>query len=91
MLVDTGLYSILRHPQYTAGILFSLALILMSQSWIILAMGVIVMLLLYIDIMMADRHEIEKFGDDYREYMKMVPRTNFILGAFRRMRRHSRE
>ncbi len=29
-LVKNGIYSIVRHPQYTAGILFSLALILIS-------------------------------------------------------------
>ena len=82
-LVDTGLYSIVRHPQYTAGILFSLALILISQTWLIAAVGFVVIALLYIDIVMADKHEIEKFGEEYKRYMKKVPRTNFILGIIR--------
>jgi protein-S-isoprenylcysteine O-methyltransferase Ste14 len=85
-LVVTGIYSIVRHPQYTAGILFSLALILMAQSWLILALGVVLIPLLYIDIVMADKHEIEKFGDDYKRYMERVPRTNFILGILRILR-----
>ena len=87
VLVDSGLYSIVRHPQYTAGILFSLALILISQSWLITAMGVIIITLLYVDILMADKLEVEKFGDDYKRYMKKVPGTNFILGIFRQLRR----
>ena len=30
-LVDTNLYSIVRHPQYLAGILFNLAMMLLAQ------------------------------------------------------------
>jgi len=82
-IVDSGLYSILRHPQYTAGILFSLALILISQNEYVTIMGIIAISLMYIDILKADKHEIEKFGDEYKEYMKRVPRINFILGIIR--------
>ena len=91
VLVDSGLYSIIRHPQYTAGILFSFALILISQSWIIAAMGVVVISLSYIDILMADKYEVEKFGDAYKRYMKNVPRTNFLLGTIRLLRRRKGE
>jgi protein-S-isoprenylcysteine O-methyltransferase Ste14 len=91
VLVDSGLYSIVRHPQYTAGILFSLALILISQSWLIAAIGAVVILLSYIDILMADKYEVEKFGDEYQRYMKKVPRTNFILGIIRLLRRRKGE
>ena len=87
VLVDSGLYSIVRHPQYTAGILWSLALILVSQNWLVAAMGFVVIVTLYLDILLADQHEIEKFGDAYKRYMKKVPRTNFILGIIRLLRR----
>jgi protein-S-isoprenylcysteine O-methyltransferase Ste14 len=80
VLVDSGLYSIVRHPQYTAGILWSLALILVSQNWLISAMGLVVIVLLYLDFLKADKHEVEKFGDEYKRYMKKVTRMNFILG-----------
>jgi protein-S-isoprenylcysteine O-methyltransferase Ste14 len=83
ILVESGLYSIVRHPQYTAGILFSLSLILISQSLIITTMGIVVISLLYVDILIADKHEVKKFGDEYKRYMKKVPRTNFILGIIR--------
>jgi protein-S-isoprenylcysteine O-methyltransferase Ste14 len=87
VLVDSGLYSIIRHPQYTAGILWSLALILVSQNWLVAAMGLVVIVTLYLDILKVDKHEIEKFGDAYKRYMKKVPRTNFILGVVRLLRR----
>lgn len=86
-LVTTGLYGIVRHPQYTAGILWSLALLLISQHVIVILLGIIVMPLLYIDIIKADQSAIKKFGDEYREYMKKVPRTNFMLGIFRHLKR----
>lgn len=82
-LVTSNIYSIVRHPQYTAGILLSLALILISQNWLIIIIGLFVIPLLYIDIMWADEYELEKFGNEYNEYMKKVPRTNFILGILR--------
>ena len=87
VLVDTGLYSIVRHPQYTAGLLWSFALILISQTWIVAAIGAVVIALLYVDILIADKHELEKFGDVYRRYMRSVPRINFLLGIWRLLRR----
>jgi protein-S-isoprenylcysteine O-methyltransferase Ste14 len=87
ILVDKGLYSIIRHPQCTAGILFSLALVLISQNWIVIATGVIAIILQYIDIIKADKYEVEKFGDEYKRYMEKVPRINFILGIIRLLKR----
>jgi len=86
-MVVTGLYAIVRHPQYTAGILFSLALILISQNWLVLLLGAVMIPILYIDILRADRYELEKFGEDYRYYMEQVPRANFILGIVRLLKR----
>lgn len=83
VLVDSGLYAIVRHPQYTAGILFSLALMLISQTWLVAAIGLVCIILMYRDILNADKYEIRKFGDEYKRYMKKVPGTNFILGVIR--------
>ena len=91
LLVKTGIYSVVRHPQYTAGILFSLALILISQSWLIAGIGAIVIPLSYVDILMTDKHEVEKFGDEYKRYMREVPRINFILGIVRLLRRRKEQ
>lgn len=82
-LVDTSLYAIARHPQYLAGILFSLALMLLAQHWLVILLGIIPVFLLYLDIQEADREGIEKFGDEYRQYMQRVPQMNFLLGIFR--------
>lgn len=87
-LVDTGVYSIVRHPQFLAGILLALSLILITQSWIILALGIPVMIVFYLGFLEGDQNGVEKFGRDYEEYMKRVPRANFLLGLLRKRRKN---
>jgi protein-S-isoprenylcysteine O-methyltransferase Ste14 len=82
-LVDTSLYAIVRHPQYLGGILFNLALMMLAQHWLVVLLGVVSMLLIYPVIQAADQEGIEKFGDEYRQYMRRVPQINFPLGIFR--------
>jgi protein-S-isoprenylcysteine O-methyltransferase Ste14/phosphohistidine swiveling domain-containing protein len=82
-LVDTSLYAIVRHPQYLAGILFNLALMLMAQHWLVIVLGLISMLLIYRDMGVADQEAISKFGPAYRVYMQRVPRANILLGIYR--------
>ncbi len=86
-LVDTGVYSIVRHPQYVTFILWAIAGMLLFQHWIVILLGIPVIPLVYIDLIKADEDAIEKFGDDYRRYMERVPRSNFLLGIIRRIRR----
>lgn len=92
-LVDTSLYAIVRHPQYLSGILFNLALMLLAQHWLVILLGVISAVLIWLDIQAADQDGVEKFGDEYRQYMQRVPQTNLLLGIFRHIqtKRSSRE
>lgn len=82
-LVDSSLYAIVRHPQYLAGILFNLSMMLLAQHWVVILVGAVSMTLFYIDTRAADQEGIEKFGEAYREYMQRVPQVNFLLGIFR--------
>jgi len=86
-LVDAGIYSIVRHPQYVTFMLWAIAGMLLFQHWIVVLLGIPILPLTYIDLIIADREAIEKFGDDYKAYMKKVPRANFLLGIFRRLRK----
>jgi protein-S-isoprenylcysteine O-methyltransferase Ste14 len=87
VLVDSGVYAVVRHPQYLAGVLLSLALILTTQHWLIAIIGVVAMVLNYLIALKADQELIEKFGDDYKRYMDKVPRMNFLLGFIRLLQR----
>ncbi|MBN2543718.1 isoprenylcysteine carboxylmethyltransferase family protein [bacterium] len=83
-LVKTGIYSIVRHPQGgTAWLLINFGIILIAWHWSSLILGAASMTLAYADTFKADQACIEKFGDDYKRYMRKVPRVNFILGMIR--------
>jgi protein-S-isoprenylcysteine O-methyltransferase Ste14 len=86
-LVETGIYSIVRHPQYVTFILFAIAGILLFQHWIVILLGLPVIPLTYTDLIKADNDAIDKFGEDYKAYMRKVPRANFLLGIIRRFRK----
>lgn len=85
-LVDSGVYSIVRHPQYLAGVLLSIALSLISQHWLVAVLGVCGALFYYQGTYDEEKRCIEKFGDTYIEYMERVPRMNFVLGIIRCLR-----
>ena len=82
-LVDSGIYSIVRHPQYLSFILFAMAGMLLFQHWIIVVLGASIIPLVYIDLIKADKEGIRKFGDKYKLYMQKVPRANLIIGIIR--------
>jgi protein-S-isoprenylcysteine O-methyltransferase Ste14 len=86
-LVDTGIYSVVRHPQYVTFILWAISGMLLFQHWTVILLGVPVIPLTYIDLIRADKACVERFGDDYKAYMKKVPRANFLLGIIRRFRK----
>jgi protein-S-isoprenylcysteine O-methyltransferase Ste14 len=90
LLVDTGIYAIVRHPQMgTAWLLMSISLILITQHWISIALAIPTMGLVYLDLIRADRRLVEKFGDPYQQYMERVPQTNFVAGIIRLMARRA--
>lgn len=82
-LVDTGIYSIVRHPQYITFILWAIAGMLLFQQWIVVSLGIPIIPLIYIDLINADKDGTKKFGEAYKRYMKQVPRANFLLGIVR--------
>ena len=88
VLVDTGIYAIVRHPQGgTAWLLINLGVMLIAQHWSSVILGLASMGLVYADTFKADQYCIEKFGDGYKRYMERVPRVNFMAGIIRLVRR----
>lgn len=83
-LVDTGIYSIVRHPQYTGGIYaIFLTTFLWYPHWLFGVLGTIGTAVIYVGCREEDQRLIVKFGDDYVNYMKRVPRINIFLGIYR--------
>jgi protein-S-isoprenylcysteine O-methyltransferase Ste14 len=86
VLVDRGVYAIVRHPQYLAGILMSVALPLISPHWAVVLLGIVAAIAYYVNMVEEDASDIEKFGDAYKAYIQRVPRMNFLLGIARFMK-----
>ena len=87
VLVDTGLYAIVRHPQFISWPMFSVAIALIVQRWPVSVLGGLSIVFFCLDFRKADAANIEKFGDVYREYMERVPGWNPVAGVWRWMRR----
>ena len=90
-IVDSGIYGIVRHPMYLGAIIMFFSHIFLSQSWIVAIGTIVAIVCCYLIILSDEEQNIQKFGDDYRQYMKKVPRINLVLGVMRLLQRRKRE
>jgi len=87
VVVDSGTYGIVRHPQFLGCILLMSASILISQHWLSAIIGIPIIVRTYIEVVKAEKGLIVKFGEPYKRYMKKVPRMNLLFGVIRLLRR----
>lgn len=73
-LVTHGIYRYIRHPLYTFGSSLFIALGLMADNWFIALAGVLAFIVMAIRTPKEEANLIEKFGDEYREYMQRTGR-----------------
>lgn len=90
VLVDSGTYAIIRHPQTQGCILLVSASVLISQHWLAAIVGILISVRLYMEAAEEERGLKLKFGDDYKRYMEKVPRMNLLAGIIRLLRRRQR-
>ncbi|MEJ2208767.1 MAG: isoprenylcysteine carboxylmethyltransferase family protein [Anaerolineae bacterium] len=84
-LVDSGLYALVRHPQYLGWMLMYLASPLFNPNWIVAVLGSVGIACVYWFTREEERLLITKFGEPYRRYMQSVPRFNLPAGIVRRL------
>lgn len=87
VLVDRGIFGIVRHPQYLAGVLMAIAFPLITWHWLVVVLGLVAAPIYYLNTYDEEERCIQKFGDEYLDYMERVPRMNFLLGLWRVFRR----
>jgi protein-S-isoprenylcysteine O-methyltransferase Ste14 len=86
-VADSGIYGIVRHPMYLGAIIMFFSHIFLGQNWIV-AIGAITAIVCCSLIILSDEdHNLQKYGDDYKRYMKKVLGINFILGIVRLQRK----
>jgi len=88
MLVADGAYGIVRHPAHLCCVVILLSFTLILSEGVpftILAVigNILVFAAFYYSSIEEEELNILKWGDEYRQYMKEVPRFNFILGIWR--------
>ena len=86
VVVDSGVYAVVRHPMYLSFMLLILALMLISQHWLSVIFGLPIMVFHYLGMQAEEQSNIEKFGDEYKQYTERVPRVNFVAGIIRLLR-----
>ena len=92
VLIDSGIYAIVRHPLYLGWILsIFVATIFLYQHWLFVIIGIPGIASVYLISRQEDQSNIEKFGDDYKRYMQKVPRMNLLDGVIRLIRRRKRK
>jgi protein-S-isoprenylcysteine O-methyltransferase Ste14 len=79
VLVDSGIYALVRHPQYLGWMLMYLVVFLFSLHWIVGGVGVVGAACVYWFTIEEEKLLIAKFGEPYRSYMERVPRFNLLL------------
>lgn len=89
VVVETGTYGIVRHPQFLGAILTVCASIMISQHWLFALIGLLIVGVTPKWIREEEESLRLKFGDAYRQYMDKVPSINFVLGIIRLLRRKS--
>ncbi|MBC7854408.1 MAG: isoprenylcysteine carboxylmethyltransferase family protein [Pirellulaceae bacterium] len=73
-LVTSGPYRWVRHPFYLAGALGVLGVCLATANWFFAVAGAVVLTFLYSRTRIEEAKLVERFGDDYRNYMQRVGR-----------------
>ena len=73
-LSTSGPYHYIRHPLYTFGTTFFIAFGFISDLWIVIGFGILTFIIMAIRTPKEEANLIEKFGDEYRNYMKRTGR-----------------
>lgn len=74
VLVTSGPYRWVRHPLYTIGSSFFVSLGMMADSWFIAMLGALAFVLMAVRTPAEEANLIQKFGDEYRAYMRRTGR-----------------
>lgn len=87
-LVTWGVYGLVRHPMYLAGILVFLFEPVVTANN--LALRVLAILYFLFGTFIEERRFLHDFGNSYAAYQREVPRLNIIAGMIRRLKKANR-
>jgi protein-S-isoprenylcysteine O-methyltransferase Ste14 len=74
VLSTKGPYRWIRHPLYTFGSSLFISFGMMADNWFIALLGTLAFTVMAVRTPKEEANLVEKFGDEYREYMKHTGR-----------------
>ncbi len=86
VLVTSGLYSFVRHPEYLGHIILITGLMIISLHWLPLMLGSIMIIFLIFAILDEDRIMREAFREKYSDYANKVPMINIFAGIINKLK-----
>jgi protein-S-isoprenylcysteine O-methyltransferase Ste14 len=72
--ITNGIYKITRHPMQIMGIIMWIGIGIAAGNWILIACAFLLGVVSYPSLKAQERFCIEKYGEDYINYMKKTPR-----------------
>lgn len=72
-IITTGVYSIVRHPQYLGGLLAHVGISFLLSAWYSLLSTPLMVVLVFIISRKEEEELVREFGKEYEDYMKRVP------------------
>jgi len=80
-----GPYCIIRHPEAFGGIMWPILLPIILSPYVpftLLSIAAVIMMIVYLyhGCYLEEKLDIDKWGDEYGQYMKEIPRFNFVKG-----------
>ncbi len=86
-LVNDGIYGLIRHPQYTGGMVIAFSMCLIVQMPLTYILAIIAMNIAYFSMVFEEKRLIIKFASQYENYKIEVPRVNLLIGLIRKLRK----
>ena len=71
-VVTSGVYSLVRHPQYLGGLLAHVGISFLLSAWLSLLFTPLVVVLLYVVSRKEEEELVKEFGKEYEDYKKKV-------------------
>jgi protein-S-isoprenylcysteine O-methyltransferase Ste14 len=72
-ILNTGIYSTLRHPQYFGWILAHIGISILLSVWYSILSTPVIIALIYLISKKEEDELIKEFGKEYEDYQKQVP------------------
>ena len=96
VLIKEGPYSMVRHPTHLSALAWVIAVVFFISPWVsftfLSIIGIILIILaFYLMEIQEERFDQVKFGEEYRMYMKEVPRWNVLKGLWIFKKREDKE